>query len=201
MLAFSFVYSVLAQGNVGQILGNGTEETARQITDEVQREYLLSKWKETLLENRIVTGIDKMFVKLNPLIFFVFARDYSFSMEFFIVLFLWLAAFYILAGYADNFFDKGHLKFIVPFAGTILFAWVKLFNSLASVIYDFIFSTATSRLYSFFSGLIISVLIFAVVYINKIIAGKLKFDKKEDEQKKLKQKVELQERFNREAYS
>lgn len=180
-------------------LGNTSLEDFEKIADEKQREYLLENWKEIFLKNKAISSIDKFLTKINLVIFALFARDYSFSLEMFFTVIIWFAFLIALEGYADSFIENKGYAFLAALSSTILLAWLQLYNLIAKHTAKLVFSNTASKLFSFFSVLIIIVIICFFIFLNKAIVKKIILDKKEAKVKKLEREVKIQKRFMEES--
>lgn len=176
------------------VLGEGASDTADDLSSG-DTDFLLTKWKDLFLNNKFVSRLDAFFHKINGVFVFLFAQDYSFSLQMFFVVVVWILTFFSLLGYAGAFLQNEGYKLIISLGATIILAWIKIFNVVSLWLIKVIFYKTDSGLFSFFTFLLIFVLLFVYIYINKMFAGKIKKDKEKEQQKLTQIKVETQGKF------
>lgn len=176
------------------VLGEGASDTADDLSSG-DTDFLLTKWKDLIMKNSFVLRLDAFFHKINGAFVFLFAQDYSFSLQMFFIVIIWFLTFFSLLGYAGAFLQNEGYKLIVSLGATIILAWIKIFKVVSLWLVKIIFYKTDSGLFSFFTFLLIFVLLFVYIYINKMLAGKIKKDKEKEQQKLTQIKVETQGKF------
>jgi len=187
-----------AQGGDAPGLGDVIGKNASAIIGDLSSgdtDFLLNKLKELFLENKFISKMDTFFKKINGVFVFLFAQNYSFSLEMFFVVVLWLLTFFSLLGYAEAFIINKGYCLASSLAATIILSWMKIFNFVSLWFVNFVFYKADSFLFSFFTFLLIFVLLFSYIYINKMFAGRIKKDKEKERQKRIEIKVATQGKF------
>ncbi len=166
----------------------------REIAEERKWEFLSEQWKEILLKNRFISKIDSFFTKINFIFVFLMSRNYSLSLELFFVFLIWLFTLLSLYAYSSYFFDNDIYRGLIALAGTVIFSWLQIFNILGKGIIRLIFFSERG-LISFFTSLLIFVLIFVYLFLNKMFAARLKEDKEEARKREFEHKVAVEEKF------
>lgn len=151
----------------------GGVDKAQQLTDQDRYEFLGEQWKEFLLGFKPIKAVDGFLQYWNPVIVFLFARDYSFSLPFLFVFVLWIMTFFWLVDYVGLVtFDASSLswtntngyKLIGAFAITIVFAHIQLFNYLAQAMMGALLYT-----YSIWSRIAIILLLLVSTFVYLFI--------------------------------
>ncbi len=103
-------------------------DEAKEFTKQSKWQYLWQEWKKIFFKNRIITGIDNFFKRINLFFETVLGVTYLPSVEFFIVIILWIYLFINLAWIFKlmPFTDKFPYLFSLLF--TLFFAQIGLFS-------------------------------------------------------------------------
>lgn len=158
----------------------------------IRTNYLGDAWKDLLLKNPTVSGINTIFTNLNPLFVFFLSRDYSLSLEVLFAFILWLFTLIALKNYL--FFSNKWYNAIVALGVVIMFAHMQFFNYVALAFFKFIFYK-TSTGWSVAITLLLLVLSIVYLYFNLLIARSIKQAKKKEEERDMKARVEGTEGF------
>ncbi|MEK6875176.1 MAG: hypothetical protein AABX30_00670 [Nanoarchaeota archaeon] len=152
-----FIFSILVLPLiVSQDLGDAGDELQGQV-DELEEaknkysettywedkwDYLEKEWKAILLKNKIIFTLDSFFTKINFIFKFLFAMDYSISIILFGIIFLWLFVFVDVGGLIKSWgiVGEGFLPYIASFFISVVFSWIKLFESIILIFGRLIFS-------------------------------------------------------------
>lgn len=174
-------------------LPNGTEETIRDLRDTDFGNFSESA-KGFLLEKKLISGLDRFFQKINFMFIFLFSRDYSFSLEMFLVFILWVLTWIVLYNYARSFFEEEWFLFLFSLGGTIALAWLQIYNIVGRGLVNLIYYR-DEGIWPVVAILIIILFFFIYLYVNRIISRKIMVNKKKNDTIEIKSEVEKQKRF------
>jgi len=149
---FVFLFLVLlgsfgvfaAEGDLADQLADdpiveGTEELV-DFYEEKRWEYLSEQWKELLLKNRAVSGVDRTFRAINPVFVILFGQDYDLSLSLFFVVLIWifftLYFHYIFLGFSP--FSQG-VSLVIGVILSIVLAQLGFFALIAEWVFKLIF--------------------------------------------------------------
>ncbi len=168
----------------------------KEFTEKDKWDFIGSQWKEFLLKNKIIAGIDAFFTNINFVFLILFARDWSLSLEMLFTFMLWLATFLILFSYLSSYKKINWKKWLYSLGGSILLAQLQVFKILSSnaqklILYKLSF---TWRIITFIA---VIVLIYLYLAINKVISKRIAISKEKNEVEDLKFKVEENEQFRK----
>ena len=214
-----FVFSLLLIGFVGAQLEDVKEQItdtteslqnnitkAKEFTEKDKWDFIGSQWKELLLKNKVIAGVDATFTEANVVFVFLFARDYSLSLGMLFVFTFWLFILLILPKFvkflriplifSPKFFEKGLNRFLFSLGGTIILAHTGLFRSLSeaaerAVRYKISFWWRIAIFIAIFAGL------FLCLKLGDFISKSLQRSREESEKEELKERVERGERFTK----
>lgn len=200
ILSLLFISQVYAQlGGLDNQLGaardnlEGNITRVREFTDKDKWDFIGSQWKELLLKNKAIAGIDAFFTKINIVFVVLFAHDWSISIEMLFVFLLWLFTFLSSLSYARSRIDNPWTGFGVSLGVALIFAHALIFNYLATgavklVLYK---PSAGWRLLIIAAELIA---LFLYLKLNQLISKSLKKAKEKRDKEKLNEKVDATER-------
>jgi hypothetical protein len=94
-------------------------------------DYLGNEWKEILLKNKLIFALDSFFTKISFLFFILFAKSYEMSLLLIGIIFLWFFIFLNGARVLQSWgiVGEGIFAYLASLAIVVLFAWMKLFET------------------------------------------------------------------------
>ena len=107
---FGFVSAQLSglenqiEGVSGNLENNIT--AVREFTDKDKWDFIGSQWKEFLLKNKAVAGVDAFFTKTDAVFYFLFRQHWELSLMMLSVFLWWLFTLLSFVNYARLKFDK-----------------------------------------------------------------------------------------------
>ncbi len=118
---------------------NATQKLQESI-EEKKWEYLSEQWKEILLKNKYISGVNDLFRKINFVFLILFGQNYELSLTLFIVFLLWIFFLFIFWNVFSTYapFSKG-VSFVIGLGFVVVLAQIKLLNLFATVIFKIIF--------------------------------------------------------------
>ncbi len=164
-------------------------KTLKGLTENDSISFLGGQWKELLLKNKFVAGMDEFFRKINIVFVILFSRSYDLSLELFLAFLIWFFTFLSLRRYTFVFFKQGWQKWLVSFGGVLVLAHIQLFNLLSGIIVKIMFYKK-EWYWNFIILLVIFVAIVFYYFVNKYIATLLKKSREGKEKGELELKVE-----------
>ncbi|MBM3206886.1 MAG: hypothetical protein FJZ43_04680 [Candidatus Staskawiczbacteria bacterium] len=194
-----FISVASAQSNIeGQIEGavEGLENNVTKIkefTEKDKWEFIGLQWKEFLLKNKMIAGIDAFFTKINIVFVVLFARDWSISLEMFFVFMLWVFTLISLYGYF-SFFKSNLIRWLSCFAGVIILAQVRVFYYISFGL-NKILLYKSSLWWRSLTFIVCTGLIVLYFMINKVISKKLEQIREKNLQLEKDLKVQKVEAF------
>lgn len=191
---FLFLFVVLYINNV-QSLGEGIEgvegdakkilnatTTLKKFTEEDKWEFLGKQWKEFILRNAFIAGIDAFLRNINIVFRFIFSQDYDLSLTFFVSVFLLLYFFFAIGGIIKSYSAfSPTTSYVTGFGLTLILAHTKLFKLLAELFIWLIFGDKP-----WWVSLILSVFlagILVVVYILRRNVQKMLIQSRENNER------------------
>ena len=164
--------------NVG---GNIT--AVRDFTERDRWNFIGSQWKEFLLKNKVIAGVDAFFTKISVVFVILFAKSWELSIEMLFVFMLWLFTVFSLYGYFFFFKTKG-IRWIGSILGSIALAQARVFYFISAGMYKLVF-LKNGYWWNFLTFIVCIGLIVLYLKVNKVISKQLeKSRKKRDEHEK-----------------
>ena len=163
------------KGAVGSLEGNVSK--VKEFTEINKSDFIASQWKEFLLKNKAIAGVDAFFTKLNFVFVALFSHDWEMSLEMLFVFLLWV--FTLLSLYLYFFSAKdNNLRWGYSVGGAIAIAWLQLFNKLSIALVNFVLLSPKSlfRIISVFLIIVLLLFIYRILnfFAKKMEAYKLK---------------------------
>lgn len=144
--------------------------------------FIFAQWKEVLLKNKLISGMDTLFTKINIVFLVLFGMNWGLTLQMFFAFLLWIILFFFLTKYISSVNNQGGLGILYSLMVVVLLAQINLFEyfgkwSVALILYsDGFFKTLFAYI------LIILLLIGLGFFGDKIIKlAKKKKDKEIDE--------------------
>lgn len=191
---FILAFISLVSGQIGDIEGKideGVENLERNVSkvkefgQKEKWEFIGVQWKEFLLKNKMIAGIDAFFTKINLVFVVLFGIDWSLSLTMFFVFFLWLFTLISITKYF--YVDSKLLRFVYSLLCVTVLAQLHFFSSLSSLASELVF-LKVSPLWRTFFIFIIFLFIFLWYKLNSIFAFYF--------EKRRKNLIEQKARFN-----
>lgn len=159
--------------------GNVTK--VRGFTETDKWNFIGAQWKEFLLKNKAVAGVDSFFTKINIVFVIFLGMDWSISLELFFGFLFWIFTFFSINKYMSS-IGKGGIGILYSIALLVLLAQINLFEYFGKWSFGIIFFKDII-LWKFFS--VASIILFIVGYyiFNKFFANRLKSKREEKEKK------------------
>ena len=181
------------EGAVDSIENNITK--IKEFTEVSKWDFIGSKWKEFLLKDKTIAGIDAFFTKINIVFVVLFARDWSISLEMLFVFLLWLFTAISLYGYSNCFLIKsGFQRFLIALGLTIVLAQARLFYFISAGLIKVILYKP-SPWWRSMSFILIIVGIVGYFVLNNSISRSLKKAREKRDKELLEEKVKKTEKF------
>ncbi|MEK6847320.1 MAG: hypothetical protein AABY16_04080 [Nanoarchaeota archaeon] len=186
ILLFFFSFAAAQLGGIEDRIDDtrdnleGNVDTVREFTERDKWTFIGSQWKEFLLKNKLIAGVDAAFTKANIVFVVLFAKPWELSIEMLFVFMLWL--FTVLSLYLYFFYFKTKwIRWVGSVLGAIALAQTRLFNYVSAGMYKLVLykPSAGWRL------LIIAVEVIALIAylkINKVISKQLEKARKKREE-------------------
>ncbi|MCK9568293.1 hypothetical protein M0R72_05070 [Candidatus Pacearchaeota archaeon] len=98
---------------------------------------LLESWKQSILQNEFVAGINSFLTNINVVFIILFGENYSMSLFMFFVIVFWVFFLLQIAGILrmTSIFSKG-VSWIIAVGLTIVLAQVKLYSTLSNLLFN-----------------------------------------------------------------
>lgn len=185
LLLFSFVSGQIDDiRNIGENLESGADKTidkASILTNENSQDFLTGQWKEFLLKNKIVSGFNDFFEKIDIVFLILFGRHWEISLQMFFTFLIWLFTVLFLSKFM-LFFESGIMRLFGGLLATIVLAQLKVFKFLG----DFIFNAIYFKDGILWTGIAwtVTIVLFGLYlklgkFISRMIEKKKEKDKKE----------------------
>jgi len=146
---------------------------------------LLESWKQSVLQNEIVAGINSFLMKINIVFVILFGTDYSWSLFMFFVIVFWVFFLIQIAGALrmTSIFSKG-ISLIISLGLTIILAQLGLYSALSKLLFNnsFILNAEPWVGALFYVGIIILLVFLGTV--NKLVEKKLEKNKELSEKER-----------------
>jgi len=102
-------------------------------------EYLGKEWKNILMGNPFIKGVDSFFQNINFIFVILFGMEYSLSIALLLTIALWMYIFFLFNRISINMiFSKG-VALLISFGLTILIAQIGLFSKMVNFIIGIFF--------------------------------------------------------------
>jgi len=161
----------------------GNITAVREFTERDRWNFIGSQWKEFLLKNKFIAGVDAFFSKISVVFVILFAKSWELSIEMLFVFMLWLFTVLSLYGYFFFFKAKG-IRWIGSVLGAVALAQAKVFYFISAGMYKLVF-LKNGYWWNFLTFIVCIGLIVLYLKINKVISKQLeKTRKKRDEHEK-----------------
>jgi hypothetical protein len=102
-------------------------DKARGFTQEDYWQNIGSQWKEILLKNKLIAGLDSFFTKINLLFIILFGMDWSLSFNMLFAFLFWIFTFFSILKYFSS-IGKSNIGLLYSFIGVILLAQINFFE-------------------------------------------------------------------------
>jgi len=153
---------------------------------------LLESWKQSIMQNEFVAGMNSFFTSINIIFLILFGTNYSLSLFMFFVIVFWIFFLFQISGALrmTSIFSKG-VSWIIAVGLTIVLAQVRLYSALSNLLFNnsFILNANAWVGALFYVGIIILLVFLGTV--NKLVEKKLEKNKEllEEEKAKLNRNV------------
>jgi len=127
-------------------------------------EYLGKEWKNILMGNSIIRGIDSFFQKISIVFSVLFGIEYSLSLALFLTIILWLYVFFMLTGVLGNIISSKWVSLLISLGFVILLAQIKSFQIPVNFLIGLFFGENP-----WWMKLIIGLIIFAILAVVFIL--------------------------------
>src|SRR3989344_3953838 len=199
ILSLAFVSAQLAgvedqiEGVVDNLENNITK--IKGFTERDKWDFIGSQWKEFLLKNKAIAGVDAFFTKINIVFVVLFAHDWVISLEMLFVFLLWIFTVISLYNYTNCFLIKSSLqKFFIALGLTIVLAQARLFYFISQALIKVILYKP-SPWWRSMSFILIIVGIVGYFVLNNSISRSLKKAREKRDKELLEEKVKKTEKF------
>ncbi len=161
-----------------------TTTKLKEFTEKNKWEFLGEQWKEFLLKNAFIAGVDSFFKKIDIAFVIILAESYDLSIKFFIIFLMWLfvllISFFLIKDFL--FFKKG-TGFLISLGIVVVFGHIGVYSIFSDLILNLLFyKEGIWRWISWF--IFIIMYIFIILYIKTIVRGMGEGHKKKLEQNK-----------------
>lgn len=127
----------------------GNITVVREFTERDKWNFIGEQWKEFLLKNKVIAGVDAAFTKVSIVFVVLFAKPWELSIEMLFVFMLWLFTvlslqtfmlwLFVRFTFLFFFFEKKWIRVVGSILLTIAIAQTKIFNTLSAAIYKITF--------------------------------------------------------------
>ena len=181
------------EGAVSNLEKNITK--VKEFTEASKWDFIGSQWKEFLLKNKAIAGVDAFFIKVNIVFVVLFAHDWAISLEMLFVFLLWIFTAISLYGYANCFLIKSGVQgFLIALGLTIVLAQARLFYYISqSLIKIILYKPSPWWKSLIFLCVIISLVVY--LFVNKTISKNLIKARGKRDKELLEEKVKKTEKF------
>ncbi|MEK6885375.1 MAG: hypothetical protein AABX17_00230 [Nanoarchaeota archaeon] len=160
---------------------------------EASSSYLQKRW-ENIITNSRFAGIHNSFLA-HPLPFTIlFHQPYSFSLTFFLVVIFWIFLLVSIGNLVGAYSGSGMMGFAGGLVSAILLSWIGVIGGIATFVVDFILGRQ-----SIWIKILLWIAVFVILAIifvaNGIWKKSVEDSKKQEEKRRLKEKVEEHEEF------
>lgn len=170
-----------------------TAQKTQDAIDQGKTQFLGEQWKDFLLRSKVIKAFDTFFTKINILFVILFARSYSFSIELFFALLLWVFVVLSLPGYLFV-IENGNYRNVAAFVLTILLAHLQVFNALSRVIVKLYFYRV-SALWSLMIFVLTIVILIVFYRINMTVCRAMRIERERNKRKGVEKRVMVLEAY------
>lgn len=146
---------------------------------------ILASWKDKILENPVIGGINSFFTSINLVFVIIFGTDYSWSLFMFFVIVFWIFFLVQISGALrmTSIFSKS-VSMIIAIGLTILLAQLQLYSALSNLLFNnsFVLNAEPWVGALFYVGVII--LLIFLGSVEKIVESKVMKNKELMEKEK-----------------
>ena len=199
ILSLAFVSAQLAgvedqiEGVVDNLENNITK--IKGFTERDKWDFIGSQWKEFLLKNKVIAGVDAFFTKINIVFVVLFAHDWAISLEMLFIFLLWVFTAISLYGYTNCFLIKSSFqKFFIALALTIVLAQARLFYFISTGLIKVILFKSSPWWKSLTLVVVLGGLV-VYLMVNKSISKSLIKAREKRDKELLEEKVKKTEKF------
>ncbi|MDP4039309.1 MAG: hypothetical protein Q8P57_01905 [Candidatus Pacearchaeota archaeon] len=166
-ILFSFVSAQLdgvvegLEGNVAK--AEGGINTAKEFTEKDKYDFLTEQWKELLLKNKVISGVNGFFEKIDIVFLILLGMHWSLSMQMFFAFLIWISMFLVFLKWFSGVQNKW-LKVFYVFGANILLAQINFFGYLGN---------GASKLIFYKDAILLKVLFFFIVVILIVLWWKV----------------------------
>jgi len=188
-------------GNVGeQIQGvsenlEGNVDKVKEFTEGDKWDFIGSQWKEFLLKNKAISGVNDFFTKIDIVFVVLFSLHWAISIEMLFVFMLWLFTGLSIYGYLFI-FRNTYVRWGASFLGAVALAHAKVYYLISTAMYKLIFFKQNNW-WSLATFVICITLLILYFMINKVISKKLQESRKLGEEHDRDLKLKELEAYNK----
>ncbi len=171
----------------------------RELTEQDKWDFIGAQWKEFLLRNKAISGINNFFAQIDIVFVVLFSLHWAISIEMLLVFMLWLFTGLSVYGYLTLF--KNNLsRWVASFIIAIILAHVKFYYIISHAMFKLIFFKQDTwwNLITFVICIFLGIL---YLKINRLISQKLKESRENAEKQAQGRKLKEIETFNKELQS
>jgi len=181
------------EGVVNNLENNITK--LKEFTEKDKWDFIGSQWKEFLLKNKVIAGVDAFFTKINIVFVVLFAHDWTISLEMLFVFLLWIFTLLSLYGYANCFLIKSSFqRFLIALGLTIVLAQARLFYFISQGLIKVVLYKPSPWWKSLiFLCVIIGLIVY--LFVNKAISKSLIKAREKRDKEIIEEKVKKVEKF------
>ncbi len=167
----------------------------KEFTDKDKWNFIGSQWKEYLLKNKAIAGVNAFFTKINVVFLILFATSWSLSIEMLFIFLVWLFTLLSIYSYL-SFFRNQWIRFGACFLGVIALAQAKIFYFVSHGFYNLIV-LKPSGWWRFATFIVCVVLLIVYFRFNQIISKQLEESRKLTEEHNKDVKLKELDAYNK----
>lgn len=160
----------------------------RDLQDPDSWSFIFSQWKEFLLKNKLISGVNDFFTNINIVFVIFFGMDWDLSPQMFFAFLFWIFTLFSAINYFST-INKGGIGILYSFIAVVLLAQINLFEYVGKWSVSLIFYK-TSIVWRILFFIVLIGLFVCWMLANKSVANWLKKRREEKEKKELKKSVE-----------
>ena len=180
------------EGAVDNLENNITK--IKEFGEKDKWDFIGSQWKEFLLKNKAIAGVDAFFTKINLVFVVLFAHGWAISLEMLFIFLLWLFTLISLYSYLKLKLENGWTKLFISLGVTLILAHSKIFNYVSESAVKVIFYKSSAGWRSLMLILVLGGLVIYLM-LNRTIRDSLQKAREKRDKELLKEKVEKTEKF------
>jgi hypothetical protein len=158
LFLFPFIFNFVSSQPDSSTIFGISPDSGVKLTE--KWESLGKNWKDMLMENSVVRGIDSFFQKIDPLFSILFGVEYSLSLSLLFTILLWMYTFFLFNGILGNSLFSKWVSLAISLGVTIGIAQLKLFQISTNFIIGIFFGEQP-----WWAKVIIGIGIFAILAI------------------------------------